>query len=320
MARASVQVTPQIKAEAAMWLALLHASSRTTSDEEGFQAWLRESPAHAAAFDSVTAMWDVAAGVRTVRMEHVEQRPVKRRAVIGGMSLLALMGGSMAVWRAAYAGVYETEVGEQKHIVLKDGTNAFLDTDTHIRVNFNDEARNIELQLGRANFRVTPDNVRPFVVTAADHRILAQHSNLDVSRIGNTVSVLLVEGTATVETETHHVRKSTVIETGQRLVAKSVDAMNIDRPNPRPLLAWQTGQAIFANETLEDAVAEMNRYSSVTLEIPDPSIRKLRISGAYRVGDVAAFARSLARLLPIEVRETGDRVQLLADPQRVMEG
>ncbi len=317
MGRASVQVTPQIKAEAAMWLALLHANNRTAADEEGFQAWLRENPAHTAAFDSVTAMWDVAAGARTAR---VEQRPLKRRTFVGGMGLLALTGGSLAVWRTAYAGVYETEVGEQKRVVLKDGTYAFLDTNTHIRVDFNDEIRNIELQLGRANFRVAPDNFRPFVVTAADHRISAQHSNLDVSRIGDTVSVLLVEGTATVETERHHVKKSTVIETGQRLVAKSADTVNIDRPNPRPLLAWQTGQAIFANETLDDAVAEMNRYSSVTLEIADPAIRKLRLSGVYRVGDVAAFARSLARLLPLEVRETGDHVQLLADPQRLMEG
>jgi transmembrane sensor len=317
MRRASVLLTPQIKAEAATWLALLHADNRTAADEEGFQAWLREDPAHAAAFDSVTSMWDVSAGARTVR---VELRPVNRRAVVGGMGLLALIGGSLTVWRAGYAGVYETEVGEQKRIVLKDGSYAFLDTDTHIRVDFSDEVRNIELQLGRANFRVAPDNARPFVVTAADHRISARHSNFDVSRIGDTVSVLLVEGAATVESEGRHAKKSTVIETGQRLVAKSVDAVNIDRPDPRPLLAWQTGQAIFANETLEDAVAEMNRYSSVTLEISDPAISKLRLSGVYRVGDVAAFARSLARLLPIEVRETGDRVQLLADPQRLAEG
>ncbi len=317
MERASRQLTPQIKAEAAMWLGLLHADNRSTADEDGFRAWIRENPAHLAAFDSITAMWEVAAGARAVREE---LRPVKRRAVIGGMGLLALLGGSLTVWRAAYAGVYETEVGEQKRVMLKDGTYAFLDTDTHIRVDFNDKARNIELQVGRANFRVAPDNARPFVVTAADHRISAQQSNLDVSRIGDTVAVLLVEGTATVETERHHVKKSTVVETGQRLVVRSADAVNIDRPNPRPLLAWHTGQAIFANETLEDAVAEMNRYSSVTLEIADPSIRELRISGVYRVGDVAAFARSLARLLPIDVRETDDHVQLLADPQRHTEG
>jgi transmembrane sensor len=42
-------------------------------------------------------------------------------------------------------------------------------------------------------------------------------------------------------------------------------------------------------------------------------VARLRVSGVYRVGDNAAFARSLAKLLPLAVHEDGDTLILTAD-------
>jgi transmembrane sensor len=51
----------------------------------------------------------------------------------------------------------------------------------------------------------------------------------------------------------------------------------------------------------------MNRYTERELVLMDDRAAALRISGVYRVGDNGAFARSLAKLLPIKV-ETTERV------------
>jgi transmembrane sensor len=56
----------------------------------------------------------------------------------------------------------------------------------------------------------------------------------------------------------------------------------------------------------------MNRYSTQRLEV-DGSAASLKVSGVYRVGDNGAFARSLAKLLPIAVRQDGDSLLLTAD-------
>ena len=313
------RITPEVKAEAAAWLARLRGDDRTCADERAFQAWLKASPGHAAAFDAMTQAWEAAGALTRAdrdwleRDEEPARRPMltRRAALAAGLGTLVAAGGTLATLREAYAGVYETDIGEQKHVTLDDGTQVFLDTDTRIKVAFSDRARLVDLQRGRANFRVAPDGKRAFVVEAAAKRIVASRTTFDVRRDGDRVSVVLIQGRATVD--------GAAIETGQRLVASKAKAA-VDRPNLTQALAWQTGQAIFESQTLAEAVAEMNRYSTVQLVIADRGIAGLRMSGVYRVGDNAAFAQSVSKLLPVEVQKTDGRLNLVADLSRLPQG
>jgi len=81
------------------------------------------------------------------------------------------------------------------------------------------------------------------------------------------------------------------------------------------VLAWQSGYEMFDKEELAQAAEEMNRYSTAKLAV-DPSVAALKVSGMYRVGDNSAFAHSLAKLLPITVRQIGDTLVLAADPDQ----
>ena len=104
------------------------------------------------------------------------------------------------------------------------------------------------------------------------------------------------------------------MKAGDRLVTEAATATaTLDKPDLTPLLAWQTGQAIFENTPLSEAVREMNRYSTAKLEVDDGRVAALRVSGAYRVGDNSAFAHSVASLLPIAVREESGRMVLVAN-------
>jgi transmembrane sensor len=64
----------------------------------------------------------------------------------------------------------------------------------------------------------------------------------------------------------------------------------------------------------------MNRYSTIKLEVDDARIARMKVSGVYRVGDNANFARSLSRLLPVEIRVVDDRIQLVGDDARILQG
>ncbi|MEJ0028350.1 MAG: FecR domain-containing protein [Rhizomicrobium sp.] len=308
-------LSPLVRAEAAAWIARLRADDRSSNDEQAFRAWLQDDPEHLRAFDAVTSVWDVVGGFRDAvpTQRRIADRAIPRRAVLASLGVLTLAGGTFATWRAAYAGIYETSVGGQEHIALEDGTQAFLDTDTRIRVLYADEERAVRLDRGRVNFRVASDPKRPFVVEAANRRIIATQTTLDVYRDGDRLSVVLLRGSASVVDVQTAAAMPKVLTAGERLLATPV-SVHTDRPNLTPLLAWQLGQAIFENETLADAAAEMNRYSTVKLEIDDPQAARLRISGVYRVGDTAAFARSVASLLPVEVEFADDRVHLVSDP------
>jgi transmembrane sensor len=312
--------SPEIRAEAAAWLARLHAEDRDAADEAAFRAWLNASPVHAAAFEAVDRIWSDVGGLNDFRITRQEtqrqDRPAgataSRRALLAGVGLLAVTGGSALFWRSASAKVYETDVGEQKHVALDDGSQLFLDAQTRISVSFSDTARTVDMQYGRANFRVVPDLKRPFIVEAADHRIVATRCNFDVRCEDGQVQVVLIHGEADVKpTSASNGQGDRLLRAGERLVASN-EVQKLDKPDLTHVLAWQTGYEIFDKEDLAQAVEEMNRYSTAKLAV-DPSVASLKVSGVYRVGDNSAFARSLAKLLPIAVRQTGDTLILTGD-------
>ena len=314
--------SPQVRAEAAAWLARLHAEDRNSGDEAAFRAWLGASPDHVAAFEAVDRMWSDVGGLTDLKADlHSDLRRIpaprrqpglaSRRALLAGVGLLAVTGGSALFWRSASAKVYETEVGEQKHVALDDGSQLFLDARTRIAVSFSDTARVVGLQYGRANFRVVPDLKRPFIVEAAERKIVATRCNFDVRCEDGKVQVVLIHGEADVKPASDPGGQGERLRAGDRLVASN-DIEKRDKPDLTHVLAWQTGYEMFDKENLAQVAEEMNRYSTTRLEV-DPSVAGLKVSGMYRVGDNSAFANALTKLLPIAVRQNGDTLVLTAD-------
>jgi transmembrane sensor len=300
-----------IRAEAAAWLARLHADDRGPADEEGFKAWLSADLAHAAAFEAVDHAWSLAGGLsRKSRPRSI----VSRRAVMaGGAGIAMVAAGTFSFMAQSSARTYQTEVGEQKHVSLDDGSQLFLNAETRLTVRFTEKQRSVELAYGRANFQVVADARRPFVVEAAQRRIIANQCNFDVRCEDGKVQIVLIRGEAGFQPAGVQTAQASreILRAGDRILADGSHARR-DRPNLTPLLAWQTGSAIFENETLASAVQEMNRYSSEKLELADASVEALRVSGVYRVGDNAAFARSISRLLPVNVERQANPLVLTA--------
>ena len=83
-------------------------------------------PAHAAAFEAMNGVWDVAGPApRDLRgrLPGTEER-ISRRAVVAGVFVTAGIGGTFAMTQMAAANIYRTEVGEQKlKFVLTEGRN-----------------------------------------------------------------------------------------------------------------------------------------------------------------------------------------------------
>jgi transmembrane sensor len=309
------------KTAAADWVARLHADDRTEADEQAFDRWLKEDPSHAAAFEAITTVWnDVSALKHEFKLVQpgLEPRFNRRRvfAVIGSLVGLGAVGGLISV---AQAKTYQTGVGEQKHVVLDDGTGLILDTDTKLEVNFS-IGRKIELHYGRANFRAAAGSSRPFTVKADRESITSSGSTFDVSRDRDRVSVVLIHGNAVVESGASGAQGKQELTDGQQLLVTNQQTLKLNNPYLLQLLAWQTGQAIFENNSVSQAVHEMNRYSQLKLQIVDSRIADLRISGVYRVRDNLMFARALSKLLPINYQQVGNGIALSGDNLRLTQG
>ncbi len=313
------------QSEAALWLARIRADDCSEEDRRIFQHWLAADPDHLKAFEAVSAMWETVAGLpRDLQAKDLRgaaaRAPVagSRRHILVGAGAAALIAGTFSVWRSAEAGVYQTEIGEQKHVVLADGSRVFLDTDTRIKVTFSQKDRQVDLDYGRANFTVAQDAKRPFWVNAAERRVLAGNATLDIRRDGNKVSVVVINGTAAVTPAGND--RGEILLGGQRLISRPVEAPTLDRPNLTPLLAWQSGRAIFDNEKLSSAIQEMNRYSTMKLAVEGKTVGDMRISGVYGVGDNVSFATSVSQLLPVKFVQSANRILLVPDKGRLSQG
>jgi transmembrane sensor len=308
----------EVQAEAAAWLVRLQHDKRQDRDVAAFQAWAAADPSHAMAFEAVSGTWDIIGGLpRDMRGTSRVASVNRRHAVLAAASAVIAIGAGAAYLRLTQSKSYQTEIGEQKHVILSDGSRLFLDTNSRVDVGFGKDLRTAELQYGRVNFRTVADPWRPFIVDASTSRIAAAASTLDVQRDGAQVSVLVIQGAAEILRPAFPGAK---LAGGERFTMVANEEGQRDRPNLAPLLAWQTGQAIFENGRLSDAIAEMNRYSVTKLTIVDSDTGELRLSGIYAVGDNLSFANSISRLLPIKIVQEEGRIDILPDRIRQMRG
>jgi transmembrane sensor len=310
------------RAEAAAWVARLRGEDRSAEDERAFQNWLRADHVNAAAFETVNAMWDCTGSLPIGSMRPAaptQKKGIHRRALMASGIGAIFAGSGLFYARSAQAGVYQTEVGEQKHISLSDGSQLLLDTDTKVKVSFDDKARGVELRYGRVNCRVTADAGRPFALRAGAETVVGQRSTFDVCRRGENVSVVLISGLAAIQKQGVTAR-SHILNGGERLVSRADRQTMLDKPALTPLLAWQSGKAIFENSELAQAVYEMNLYTNVKIHLTDERLGHLKVSGVYRVGDNIVFARSLEKLLPVGARQFSDHIEIDSDSDRIIGG
>ena len=229
---------------------------------------------------------------------------------------------------------YSTRVGGMDTIALIDGSRVTLNTDTRIRVAFNDAERRIQLTKGEAFFDVAKDEARPFVVYAGDKRVVAIGTKFAVRRDRDDVQVVVTEGRVNlVATDvpvsllpgtltTARVRpaqdssapSTTFLSAGA--IARTSKAQVLVRPEASSeadkLLSWRAGYLVFENTALGDAVAEFNRYNTRKIVIEDEQIAAIVIGGRFRASNADAFLDLLQTGFPIDVERRTDRVLLSA--------
>lgn len=334
-------VPAELLAEAGVWIAKLHGDSRGRALENGFRRWLLAHPDNARAFELATAVWDEAEQLRQVApfrpVARVERRSVWRplAASLACAMLLVIVG---VIW-FQYAGVISTQVGEQRQLVLQDGTRVFLNTDTAIKVKYDQRVRRVELRRGEALFNVAKQSNWPFIVVAGDRQVKALGTQFVVRRDPQRVAVTLVEGSVAVspvrpamaelmqpmiqppapieQTPTMTADRNTgevTLAPGQRLTFSAGAPTRLDTPAVEKTTAWRRGQVILDDTPLRAAAAEMNRYSESKLVVEQPEAAELLINGLFQAGDSSRFANAVAEAYGLTVIQRGDEIVISGKP------
>jgi len=76
-------------------------------------------------------------------------------------------------------------------------------------------------------------------------------------------------------------------------------------------LSWRKGNLIFRGESLEEAVREVERYTPVEFVFLDQDLKKIRVAGLFKAGDVRGLLATLRENFDIVYQYTDDQTVLL---------
>src|SRR5579862_2183692 len=196
---------PETIAEASAWFVEFRAGDVTPASRGQFENWLRRSPEHIQAYLEIAAGWaelptadperriDLQALIALARSSGAENvvplrqparadraaplRP-RRAALAASLAALALLIG--LGWLLVPGSTYSTGIGEQRTVVLADGSTVILNALTTLRVRMSSTNREIDLLRGQAFFHDVHEPNRPFIVRSGDTVVRAVGTRFDV--------------------------------------------------------------------------------------------------------------------------------------------
>jgi transmembrane sensor len=227
----------QIYEEASDWIVKNREGDLDAQDKKRFDAWLRKSPQNLGAYLEMSAVWEDVASIdpglnasadELIASARAEENIVplespsvlrtrepphtsRRKGKIPALGRVGLYSGLAASVLLGLAGIllygqrntYSTGVGEQRSIVLNDGSTVELNSRSRVRVRFSEAERDIDLIEGQALFHVAKNPQRSFVVSADGTQIRAVGTQFDVYRKSSGTVVTVVEGKVAVFGEPH---------------------------------------------------------------------------------------------------------------------
>ncbi len=336
--------------EASLWIAKLD-KDLSEQDKLAFQQWMNESDENHRVLMKMAEVWDKMDDLARLsdlfpKTQGSAQTPrfsipavgsyMAAAAAIVVVTLLSIQGlregpiGSVETTQAPQVAalverVYETAVGERSTITLSDGSLLTLNTNSAVTVDYTDQYRLLKLERGEIHIQVAHNRERPLSVWANQRLVQAVGTAFNVE-INSDQNVELVVTEGKVLVAVHQAQKgervipavlgpdSLAVSRGEQVLLGAADeeVSRIEAEDINVKLSWREGDLIFQGESLMDAMVEINRYTQVEFVIVDEDLKRVRIAGLFRAGDVDGLLSALRKNFNITSRRTGDGKVLLS--------
>jgi len=334
--------------EAAAWWVRFRSGALERPEREEFVDWMRESAVHVAemlriakvndSLDQFQGWLKINTDGPDAEDENVIELPTPPGPVSGlvpppssrkrswtgliAASVAFLMLGAVGLYITLTAHTIETDRGERREVVLADGSVVEVDPETRLRVAFEEHARRVFLEKGRALFRVAKNPARPFLVQADGTTVRAVGTAFGVEHRKEAIVVTVAEGKVAVErTEDSEVRtegrgvrsepskaspsvlspqpttsssSALLLTAGQQVRLPAAGSAEVIRTvNSDRELAWAKGQLVFDNRTVAEAVEEFNHYNRIQLRVGSDGLATRTVSAVFDASDPESFVAFL---------------------------
>ncbi len=303
-------VSAQVLDQAAAWMVRLHSGDISEHDRRALDSWRAASTEHEQAWRRAQTLLQSLDTLPASLGDTVLRQQGRARRKLMARSLALLLTAPAAAWLAnettlvqAWRADFSTRTGERRRLVLDDGTELTLNTDSAVDVEFSATQRLIVLRHGEILVETGADEqasgYRPFLVRT---------QNGAAAPLGTRFTVRLDAGHTRVAVLQHRVRVaptrndiSLTLAQGEwasfdadRILAQGNDAEPADT-------AWQRGMLVANRRPLGRIVDELARYHIGWLRC-DPAIAQKQLSGVFPVDDVPRALEMIAGELNLKVR------------------
>jgi transmembrane sensor len=320
-----------VRDEAAYWTTQLDSGAMTAVELQSFHAWL-EIPRNERAFKEYRSMVvlieDLPKDKRDTLVASVTPRSwfpplstvftdrMKFSAIAVTFTAVAALGAWTAFRpvREFASQTYTTGTGENRTVVLRDGSVADLNTQSRLRWIGSGKDRQVALERGEVFFHVAHDPTRPFVVRVGNSEIRDLATEFDVYRKSNgSIVVTVLSGQVAVRELTpggaQPAWAERLVKANQQIeytpAALIADVHNVAGPKS---VRWREGLLETEGQSFTNIVTELNRYSIKQILIADPRLEAadFRFGGRLSVHNIPAALDYIQQLEPIVVTDNDD--------------
>lgn len=293
--------------------------------------WVAQDESHLAAFEYVNdfggRLGTLDAAARRQLLDEFASAPLPSRrwwlaTAAAAALVLAVGGGLLLRGRAAGEGMlqatYASVTGQNRDIVLADGSKVTLGGASRMSVRFANGERQATLEAGEAYFQVVHDARHPFEVAAGGITVRDIGTSFDVRRTDGEVAVAVTQGQVRVAVSGDTAR---VLDAGaeQRVVWNAgTHALSLGTTTPGQAAGWRSNRLEFVDEPLAVVIASVNRYSSKPVRLDGASLARLSFTGTVHADDIDGWLRALPQVFPLQL-EMGEHAVTLSADKAVMQ-
>tara|TARA_R110000782_G_scaffold127769_1_gene219368 strand:- start:9689 stop:10690 length:1002 start_codon:yes stop_codon:yes gene_type:complete len=284
--------------------------------------WIEECDEHAVAFARVQSAWRKCERMKALSADQEGTGAAfevgspahetassfsSRRKILGGLAAAASIATIVPIWKMFHSGwqEYETKIGERRSVRIADGSMVHLNTATRLAVKLDADLRHIRLYAGEASFDVAHDKTRPFEVEVNGSIIRAVGTSFNVRLNEMLVDLTVIEGIVAI---TQRGRTAERLEAGRSAIIHP-DTLAVKPLNEVELsqrTAWHQDMIELNGDSVEQAVAEFNRYLEKPIIIGDTHVGSMHIGGRFNTHDAERFLVALEHSLPIRAIRSAD--------------
>ena len=286
-------------------------NSYSAGTQKKVQQWLADEEHVDEKSEALRELWKQA-GEQKVP-DGMQQSIQRMRQNLGMQSITSRRNYQLLIWRAAAifllavssVSIYlmlEKErpekdlvecyipTAEIRELTLPDGTYVMLNSKSILLYpeKFTGETRSVYL-IGEANFKVKPDKKHPFIVKSDDFQVTALGTEFNVSAYpeNQEISTALLSGSVLVEWG--NLTQRTVLQPDEQLTYdKENRQFRVVHPDMADVTAWQRGELVFNEMTVEDIIRVLERKYNYTFVYSLNQLKKDRLS--FRFKDKAPLA------------------------------